>query len=79
MALYYFDVHDDNVQLDEVGTEFSSLDDVRVEALRLLPDLARDQGVTDGERRTFTVLVTDEDHRPVYSATLSLIGLWLIR
>ena len=33
----------------------------------------------DGDRRTFTVLVTYEDGHPVYSATLNYTGLWLLR
>lgn len=47
--------------------------------MRLLPDIAREQALHDGDRHTYTVVVTDEDHRPVYSATLSPTGIWLIR
>ena len=33
----------------------------------------------DGERQTITVLVTDEDGHPVYSAALCFVGTWLLR
>ncbi|KQO94633.1 hypothetical protein [Methylobacterium sp. Leaf91] len=80
MARYFFDVHDGGLhQFDEQGSEFATLDEVRQQAMRLLPDVARDHAKPEGERLAFTVVVSDEDHRPVYSATLSLVGVWLIR
>ncbi len=48
-------------------------------ALRSLPDAAREVIPKDGDRRAFTVLITDEDGHPVYSATLNYTGLWLLR
>ena len=79
MARFSFDVHDGEHRFDDVGTECATLEDARNGAKRLLPNLARDQVSGDEDRHTYTVLVTDEDHRPVYSATLSFAGLWLIR
>lgn len=80
MSRYYFDIHDGSMQLDESGTECATLDEARTLALQLLPDVARDEALTKcGGRCAYTVLVTDEDHRPVYTATLSLTGMWLIR
>ncbi|MHB2210698.1 DUF6894 family protein [Methylobacterium sp. CM6257] len=79
MPRYFFDVHDGSMALDEDGYECASLEEARRQAMTLLPDIARDAASRDGDRHTYTVLVTDEDHRPVYMATLSLIGLWLIR
>jgi hypothetical protein len=79
MARYFFDVHDGKLEFDETGTECATLEEARQKAKRLLPDLARDEAAGEGDRHTYTVLVTDEDHRPVYSATLSFTGLWLIR
>ncbi|TXN81105.1 hypothetical protein [Methylobacterium sp. WL8] len=80
MARYFFDVHDGSVhQFDDKGTEFDTLDEVREQAMRLLPDVARDQALHESGRNAYTVVVTDEDHHPVYSATLSLVGVWLIR
>lgn len=79
MARYYFDIHDGTSQFDHEGTECATLEEVRAQALRVLPEMARDQAFEGHDRLTYTVLATDEDHRPVYSATLSLVGLWLIR
>ncbi len=79
MARYFFDVHDGALQRDDIGTECATLDDARAQAMQLLPDIARDQARRGGDQHTYMVLVSDEDHRPVYSATLSLTGLWLIR
>ncbi|WP_292513094.1 hypothetical protein [Methylobacterium sp.] len=47
--------------------------------MRLHSDMARDQALRDGDRQAYTVVVTDEDHHPVYYAILSLVGIWLIR
>lgn len=79
MPRYFFDIHDGWSQRDDTGTEFDDLDAVRLEAIRTLPDIARDEIPKDGDRRTFTVLVTDENGCPIYSATLNFTGLWLKR
>lgn len=79
MARYFFDIHDGTSQFDEEGTECASLDEVRVHALKVLPEIAWDEAPSGNDRSTYSVLVSDEDHHPVYSATLSLVGLWLIR
>lgn len=79
MSRYYFDVHNGISQFDDEGTECATLEEVRAQALKVLPDMARDKVLGGDERLIYTVLATDEDRRPVYSATLSLVGLWLIR
>lgn len=79
MPRYFFDIHDSGSTRDEDGTECASLDAVRLQAMRTLPDIAREEIPKDGDRRTFTVLVTDEDSKPIYSATLNYTGLWLLR
>lgn len=79
MSRYYFDIHDGTSHFDELGTECATLEEVRDQAMRVLPEIAREQTSNGNDRLTYTVLATDEDHRPVYSATLSLTGLWLIR
>jgi hypothetical protein len=80
MGRYFFDIHDGGKhQFDDVGTEFAALDEVREEAMRLLPHIAREQALHKSDRHAYTVVVTDEDHHPVYSATLSLTGVWLLR
>lgn len=79
MPRYFFDIHDGGPTRDDVGTECDNLDAVRAQALRTLPDIAREDIPKDGDRRAFTVLVTDEDGHSVYSATLTYTGLWLLR
>ncbi len=64
---------------DDAGTELESLEEVRREAMVSLPAIAKDEVPRDGDRQAYTVLVTNEDRKPVYSATLSFAGLWLNR
>ena len=72
MPRFFFDIHDNQgSHIDDAGHEFASLDEVREEAQRLLPDLARHEIPQDGEHRSFIVLVRDERGKPVYSATLT--------
>lgn len=43
MARYYFDYHDnDEVDPDEVGTEYASMEEVKAEASKALAEMARD-------------------------------------
>lgn len=67
------------MQEDDTGTEFSDLAEVRQAAMQLLPDIAREEVPQDGNRRSFVVIVTDEDGKPIYSATLTYTGLWMVR
>jgi len=76
---YFFDIHNSSSLRDDTGTECATLDDVRNTAMRVLPDIAREDIPKDGDRRTFTVLVTDEDGKAVYSASLNFTGMWLLR
>jgi hypothetical protein len=77
---YFFDLHDNGeVHKDDTGSEFANLDDVRAAAMLLLPDIAREGVPRDGDYRSLVVFVTDENERPIYSATLSCAGLWLRR
>jgi hypothetical protein len=77
---YFFDIHTDHDrQADDIGTVFETLEEVRKAAQKLLPAIGYDEIPNDGDRRAFVVLVTDEDGHPVYSATLSYTGLWLLR
>ena len=80
MPCYFFDVHDGGkVQNDDTGTELPDLEAVRTAVMKLMPEIARQEVPKGSDQRTFSVLVTDEDGKPVYSATLSYAGLWLLR
>ena len=78
MPRYFFDHHDNGKRLhDDEGIEFDTPDQVRLEAMRVLPAIAKDEVPKDGDRQAYTVIVKDEAGRPVYSATLTFAGLWL--
>ena len=80
MPRYFFDIHQDAKSYrDDIGHELPDLDAARKEAMRALPEIAYDEIAKDGDRQTFVVLVTGEDGRPLYSATLSFAGQWLVR
>ena len=77
MPRYFFDIKDGGLQQDDMGTECADLDEVRMAAMKVLPDVAREDIPKDGDRRTFIVVVRDEDGHAVYTATLTFAGLWL--
>ncbi|MHC2109403.1 DUF6894 family protein [Methylobacterium sp. CM6246] len=79
MPRYFFDIYDGGSARDDEGTELEDPTAVRQHVLRLLPDIARDEVPEDGDRRTFSVVVTDEDGKSIYTATLNYSGLWLLR
>lgn len=78
MAQYFFDTFENGKHiLDDRGIECSTPTQVRIEAMKVLPSIAREEIPRDGDRQAFTVLVKDEAGKPVYSATLTFAGLWL--
>lgn len=85
MPRYLFDTHegdpdkDGRALHDTEGTELPGYEAARKEAMRFLPDLARQEILRDGNVQSLVVLVTDEDGRPVYSGTLSFAGVRLQR
>lgn len=66
---YYFDFRDnDEFDIDAVGSDFSSLKDVKIEASRALADVAKD--VLPGSVvRTLAIEVRD-DHGPILRVVL---------
>lgn len=78
MPLYYFDTIENGRHIeDDDGTRCASLEDVRMEAMKALPSIAKESIPKDGDRQAYTVLVRDHDGQSVYSATLTYAGLWL--
>lgn len=79
MPLFYFDSDDgDQKLIDDIGMEFANIQEAREEAIRSLPDMARDV-LPDGDRRSMWVSVRDEHGSQHFRATLSLLGEWLIQ
>ena len=81
MPRYFFDIHDaaKGIERDDDGIELADIEMVRRQAETILPDIARDEIPGGGDQRMYTVLVTDEDGAPVYSASLTYAGQWLLR
>jgi hypothetical protein len=79
MPRFFFDLHDGHWDRDDVGTECADVEHAIQQAKRTLPAMALDQLPHDEDRHTVTMLVTDEDGRPVYTATLTYSGLLLAR
>lgn len=75
----HFDIYDGSLGRDDEGTTLVDLPAVRQHVLRLLPHIARDEVPDNGDRPTFSVVVADEDGKPIYTATLSYTGPWLLR
>jgi hypothetical protein len=72
MRLYYFDVHDgETFSADDIGIECAGMDEVPKQAVKALPEMARDE-LPDGDIRDFAVDARDEAGRRVLKATLSL-------
>ena len=74
---YFFDVDDGSgLVKDEIGLDCSSLRDVRAEAIRVLPDIAREV-MPDGDRRTLRTIVRDQNGQEIFEASLALEAHWL--
>ena len=72
MPRYYFDVYDGQSHLpDEEGLELDGIESVRSEAIRALPDIARDVA-PEGDERSIVVAARDESGQTVLMAALSL-------
>jgi len=71
VARYYFHIHDgEKATVDETGLELEADHAAQQEAVRTLPEIARDV-LPDGTQRNFVVTVR-KDSRPILRATLLL-------
>lgn len=77
MPRYFFHTFDGGSFPDLEGQELPDEGAARLEAMRALPEIARDAIPKDGDKQGYTVLVTDEDGRSIYSGSLSYAGVWL--
>ncbi len=76
MPRYYFDVDDgERLSHDQEGTDLASREEARREAIGILPDIAREV-LPDGNDRTFTSRLRDENGEVIFIATLSLKAVW---
>jgi hypothetical protein len=79
MARYFFDIHDGREMRDNVGTECATLEEAYQHAREIIPEIAAHEIPAGGDRQAYTVLATNEQGRPVYTAALSFLGLVLTR
>lgn len=77
MPRYFFDTEDNGtLTVDEEGLELPSDKAVRDEAIRVLPEIAKDQ-LPDGPQHSFWVKVRDDSGAYVFEASLELKSSWL--
>ena len=79
MPRFFFDIHDGTHTRDDEGVVLPDMSAVRAKAMTILPKIAADEIEGDSDRHHFTVLVSDEDGKAIYSATLTYTGVWLLR
>ncbi len=76
MPRYYLDLyHGDGLTVDEEGQVFETRAGLRREAMRILPDVLRDE-MFDGDRARIMVKVRDESGSAVFEASLTLDSAW---
>ena len=76
MPRFFFDVSDgESLTRDEIGLELHDLDRVRTEAIKALPDIAR-EALPDGDERILVVQARDEGGRAIFRATLNFKAAW---
>ncbi|MGN6470484.1 MAG: DUF6894 family protein [Rhizobiaceae bacterium] len=77
MSRFFFDIDDgDRFVRDEIGHVFEDREAMRLEAIKALPEIARDE-LPDGNRRRFSVRVRDMEGRYLFQATLTMAAEWL--
>jgi hypothetical protein len=78
MPRFFFDMQvDGKLQRDTEGVECASMNAVRAEVMRFMPELSDEKVPTDRDHRAFVMHVRDEQSRPVYVATITYTGIWL--
>jgi hypothetical protein len=77
MPRYFFDTDDgQSLNVDDVGIECESLEQVHKEAVATLPSLASDQ-LPDGEALRVSVKVRDEQGKYLMETRLTIETDWL--
>jgi hypothetical protein len=73
MPRFFFDTFDGNKLVsDEAGLELDSVEIVKAEAQKCLPEMAKD-ALPDGNHRAFVVNVRDEAGKVMVRMALSLV------
>ena len=74
MPVHFFDILDGNLIIDEIGTECRDIEEVRFQARKVLPEIAREVLPENEDHHTIRVIVRDEANEVVYTATLIFSG-----
>ena len=77
MPRYFFDIADGGLIVDDVGTEFANAHAACDAAIKVLPDVARDE-IGKGQSREVLVLMRDESNRALFTASFTLSAKWLV-
>jgi hypothetical protein len=78
VAHYTIDTDDDDRYVEgDYGEGLTCRLAARHMALSALPDMVRDK-VPDDDRCTFKAIVRDDNGREIYTATLTLVGEWMV-
>lgn len=76
MPLYFFDFDDDEQHTrDEIGTDLPSLKAVMMEAIAVLPEIAKDRR-PGGLHHLFQTSVRDESGAVIFVAKLEMDAYW---
>ena len=77
MPRFYIDTSDqERFVRDQEGYEFADVQAAKNAAVDALPDMARDE-LPDGDNRTFTAVVRDDQDRTLVQATMSFSVTWM--
>jgi hypothetical protein len=77
MPRFFFDIHDgQDFTADDAGTDCADEEDARKEAIRVLPQIAKDT-VPNGDYRLFWVKVRNASGADIFHASLELKSGWL--
>ncbi len=76
MPRYFIDTDDGELSVEsDVALEFSTDEKARSYALQALADMIEDT-LPDGDARSFSVTVRNENRKVIYSAVMTLKGAW---
>jgi hypothetical protein len=77
MPRYYLDIYNaDGLTEDEEGQVFETPLRLRQAAIRILPDIVRDE-ILDVDETSIAVKVRDESGRRVFEASLTIVSKWV--
>lgn len=74
MPRFYFDLHDGVKTIDNEGVECRDVEHAQILAKRMLPEIALDEVPRDGDAKSYSVSVRNQQDEVVYTASLDFRG-----